>query len=139
MPSNKVIEDIWILSEAGTVIFHRVFDEKVDPQLFGGLMTALNTFAEEISKRGLSNFEMGDKRFTILKRNTFLFIANSDIKIKQKKVIQELNNIIEKFFNRYPKEVLDYWNYDVSLFFPFKSEIENSLVEPIKKFQKAFW
>ncbi|MFX1385493.1 MAG: hypothetical protein ACFFBP_24010 [Promethearchaeota archaeon] len=139
MPSSKVIQDIWILSDAGTVIFHRVFDEKVDPQLFGGLMTALNTFAEEISKRGLSNFEIGDKRFTILKRNNYLFIVNSDIKIKQKWVLQELNNIIEKFFNRYPKEVLDYWNYDLSLFVPFKNEIENSLEEPIKKFQKAFW
>jgi len=62
---EKVIQDIWIISDAGTVLFHRVFDKKVDEQLFGALMSALNSFAEQISTSGLSSFELEDKKYII--------------------------------------------------------------------------
>lgn len=40
----------------------------MDDQLFGGLMAALNSFAEELVNKGLSNFELQDKRYTLLKK-----------------------------------------------------------------------
>ena len=135
----KVLQDIWILTEAGIVIYHRVFDEKVDDQLFGGLMTALNSFAEELVKEGLSNFELQDKRYTLLRRRSYLFIANSSKKVKEKKVMVELNLIADRFFRLYPEEFLRNWDGDVTLFQNFEKEIEDSLEETIKKFQKAFW
>ena len=57
------------MSEEGIVLFSRVFNPKVDDQLFGGLMSALNTFAESLSDGGLSNFELSDKRFALMKMN----------------------------------------------------------------------
>ncbi len=42
----KLIQDLWILSNSGIVVFSRAFDQKVDEQLFGGLMSALDTFAQ---------------------------------------------------------------------------------------------
>ena len=138
MPS-KILQDIWILNDGGTVIFDRVYDEKVDPQLFGALMTALNTFAEELADGGLSNFEVSNKRFTILKKEGYLFVTNSDNKIKPKKVQQELKDIVDKFFKLYEKELLLEWDGDISQFANFKDEIEDSLDDPVKKMQKAFW
>jgi hypothetical protein len=138
MPS-KIIQDIWILTDGGMVVFSRVYDENVDEQLFGALMTALNSFAEEISKGGLSNFELSKKRFTILKKNSFIFIANSDNKFKPKKVLQELDTVINKFFTLYPEDILKEWDNDLSLFSNFEVEIKESLDDPIKKMQKAFW
>ena len=89
----KLLQDIWILAESGIVVFHRVFDEKVNAQLFGGLMAALNSFAEKLSKGGLSNFELSNKRFSVIKENHFLFIASSSKDINLKKVDQELRII----------------------------------------------
>jgi len=139
LASNKVIRDIWIISEGGIVIFSRVYEKTLDEQLFGALLTALNSFAEEIAQDGLSNFEMSNMRFTILKKSQFIFIANSDKKIKSKKVLQELKIVMEKFFNVYSKETIDNWDNNISVFSDFDKEIADSLDEPIKKMEEAFW
>jgi hypothetical protein len=135
----KLIQDIWILLDSGIVVFHRVYDENLDVQLFGGLMTTLDLFAEELSKGGLSSFELSNKRFSIIKKNHYLFIANSSKDKKIKKVHQELEKIAEKFFQKYSEDLL--YNYDgnIDTFSDFEVEIEDSLEETIKKFQKAFW
>jgi len=130
---------MWIISEGGIVIVSRVYEETLDEQLFGALLTALNSFAEQIAQEGLSNFELGDKRFTILKKSHIIFIANSDKKIKPKKVLQELQAVIDIFFTVYSKETIDNWDGDVSIFSNFEREIEDSLDDPIKKMEKAFW
>ena len=135
----KVLQDIWILTEAGIVLYHRIYDENFDDQLFGSLFSALNSFAEEVVKDGLSNFELHDKRFTLLKKNNLIFIANSSKKIKDKKVMEELKEIVEKFFNLYPPQMLENWDNDVSIFKKFEEEIEESLEETIDRFRKAFW
>ena len=139
MASNKVIRDLWIVSEGGLVVFSRVYEKTLDEQLFGALLTALNSFAEEIAHDGLSNFELSDIRFTILKKSHFIFIANSDKKIKPKRVLQELKDVIAKFFTIYSEDFLDNWDNDVSIFSNFDNEIEDSLDDPIKKMEKAFW
>ena len=130
---------MWIISEGGIVVFSRVYEETLDEQLFGALLTALNSFAEQIAQEGLSNFELGDKRFTILKSAHFIFIANSDKKIKPKKVLQELRTVMDIFFTVYSKETIDNWDGDISIFSNFERDIEDSLDDPIKKMEKAFW
>ena len=136
--TNKIIQDIWILSEGGIVVFNRVFNPKINEQLFGALMTALNSFAEELIEGGPMSFELSSVRYTIFKANTFLFIANSAKKIKEKDVKEELKKISEKFFMKYSKTLVN-WDYEISVFADFEPEIKDSLEETIKKFEKAFW
>jgi hypothetical protein len=135
----KILQDIWILSEAGIVLFHRKYDENLDDQLFGSLLSALNSFAEELVKDGLSNFELKSKRFTLIKTNNLIFIADSSKKVKEKKVMEELKEIVNKFFKLYPPEMLKDWDNDVSIFKKFENEIEESLEDTIDRFRKAFW
>ena len=136
---TKLLQDIWILADSGIVLFHRVFDEKVDATLFGGLLSALNSFAEEVSRGSLSNLEMANKRFSILKKKNHLFISNASKKHNLKKVKQELEFIMNKFFEVYPEEVLNNWNGDTTLFNNFEKEIDESLEGLIKKLEEAFW
>jgi len=134
----KVLQDIWILSEAGIVVFHRHFEEKMDEQLFGGLLSALYMFSEEIGRGGISNFELSDKRFFLQKKNNFLFVINASKDAKSKKVIEGLETLVNNFFELYPENVLKNWNGDIRLFSNFEEKINESL-EAINKFQKAFW
>ncbi len=135
----KILKDLWILTENGVVLFSRVFDQTINPQLFGGLMSALNTFAEKLTDGGISNFEMSDLRFVIVKRRSFLFIGSSLNKTKEKKVIDELKLISDVFFEVY-SEILLNWDNDVNLFYDFGDHIDNSLEkQPIKKLKDAFW
>ena len=133
-----MIQDLWILSDGGIVLFSRVFNPKVNEQLFGALMTALNTFASELSSGGLSSFELSSIRFTIMKHDRLMFVCNSDKKVKEKHVIDELKRISERFFENY-YDYMENWDGDLGLFEEFEDHIEDSLEETIKKFQKAFW
>lgn len=135
----KGLQDLWILTETGVTLFSRVYDEKINDQFFGALMSALNKFAEQISEGGLSHFQLKDKRFSILKDRDLLFIANSNsAKISEKKALTELNSIADKFFKNF-SDILENWDNDVSVFEGFEHEIEDSLEDVLKKFQNAFW
>jgi len=135
----KIIQDLWILSEAGIVLFHRHFDERMDDQLFGGLLSALNSFAEEIARGGISNFEISDKRFYLKKKKKYLFVTNSSKTSKPKKVMEEFETIITSFFEIYPNDLLENWDGDIRLFSNFEKKIQESLEDTLNKFQKAFW
>lgn len=124
---GKVLRDLWILTANGVVLYSRVIDERINPQLFGALMSALNTFAEKLSNGGISNFEMSEMRFVLVRRRDFLFIGSSSNKTKEKKVIEELKNISDRFFEIYPQEKLLRWDSDVSIFSNFGEYIEKSL------------
>lgn len=127
----KILRDIWILTEDGLTIFNRVIDPNVGPQVFGGLMSALNTFAESLSEGGMSNFELSSIRFTIEKINHFIFVANSSNDVKPKKVMKELKKISKNFFTVYPEEVLKNWSKNIKVFANFEEHITDSLEEII--------
>ena len=126
------------MTKGGIVVFKRVFDEKVNEQLFGALMSALNSFAQELSSGGLTNFELSSIRFTILKgkdkNQDFLFIANSAKKVKEKKVQDELKEIADKFFLKYSNVNWDNWDGEIDIFTNFEKNIEVHLEDPIKRF-----
>jgi len=122
----RILIDIWILTDNGIVLYSKVSDQKVNPQLFGALMSALNKFAEKLTDGGISNFEMADLRFVIIKRRRFLFIASSSYKTKEKKVIDDLLLISDQFFKLYSK-ILTNWDNDVDAFSDFGDYIEQFL------------
>jgi hypothetical protein len=121
----KILKDFWVLTDNGIVLFSKVYDQKVNPQLFGALMSALNKFAEALSDGGISSFEKSDLRFVIIKRRKFLFIGSSSIKMKEKKVIDELMIISDTFFRIYEKNLIN-WDNDVSVFSDFDVFINKS-------------
>ena len=113
--------------------------ENINPQLFGALMSALNTFAEKLSKGGISNFEMRNMRFIVIRRRDYLFVGTALNKIKEKKVVEELKVISDKFFDVYPSDLLLNWDGDINFFSNFGQFIENSLEKSIDKLKEAFW
>ncbi len=122
----KILQDVWILHESGIVVFHRPFKESVSPQLFGAMMSALNTFSEQLAEGGLSNFELNNKRFTLIKRSNLIFVANSSKQFNQKKVNRELEKISKKFLKLYSKELENYTGR-TGAYSQFKEKIEDAL------------
>ena len=122
----KVLQDIWILEKSGIVIFHREYDKVVSPQLFGAMMSALNHFAEQLAEGGMSNFELQNTRFTLIKQSGLIFVANSSREFNQKKVNKELKKISKKFLKLY-SEKLKSFKGQIGAFSEFKKEIEDSI------------
>jgi len=121
-----VLQDIWILEKSGIVVFHRVFDEVVSPQLFGAMMSALNMFAEQLTEGGLSNFELNNKRFTLIKKSELLFIANSSKDVNQKRTNKELGKVSKKFLKLY-SDKLKSFKGEIGAFSEFKEIIKDTL------------
>ncbi|MCK4370025.1 MAG: hypothetical protein KAW03_03070 [Candidatus Lokiarchaeota archaeon] len=122
----KILQDIWIVERSGIVIFHREFDKVVSPQLFGAMMSALNMFAEQLAEGGMSNFELENSRFTIIKTSGLIFVANSSKKYNQKKVNKELKKISEKFIKLYSDKLVNFKG-QIGAFSKFKNEIKDAL------------
>ncbi|MHA1689101.1 MAG: hypothetical protein ACTSYC_02395 [Promethearchaeota archaeon] len=97
-------------------------------------MSALNSFAEQLSEGGLNNFELSEKKFSIIKKKGLLFICNYSKKVKEKKVNAELQAISEKFLELYPEVEKEDFDYELSRFTEFEKVIEDALQELIKKF-----
>lgn len=124
----KALQDIWILEKSGIVIFHREFDKVVSLQLFGAMMSALNMFAEQLTEGGLSNFDLKDRRFTIIKKEALLFVTTSSKQYKQKKVNKELEKVSGKFLKLYSEDLKNYQG-KIGAFSDFTNEIRSSLEE----------
>lgn len=122
----RTLIDFWVLTDNGIVLYSKVSDQKVNPQLFGALMSALNKFAEKLTDGGISNFEMSDLRFVIIKRRRFLFIGSSSNKTKEKKVIDDLLLISDQFFELYAEALIN-WDNNVETFSDFGDHIEQFL------------
>jgi len=129
----KLLQDIWILEKSGIVIFHRVFDKSVSPQMFGAMMSALNMFAEQLTEGGLSNFELNNKRFTIIRKGELLFIANSSNKVSHKKVDKQLSKVSKKFLKLY-SDKLKGFKGEIGAFSEFKDVIKDELADKTDKF-----
>ncbi len=125
----KLVQDFWIITQAGKVLFKRVFNVKMHAQLFGALLSALTSFSKEITSSGLTNFQSSSYKFTILKKEQFDFVATSSSKDKVKKVHGDLKKISAKFFKKYADILAnwDNWNQNIDDFSDFEEDIKNYL------------
>jgi hypothetical protein len=135
---SKLLQDLWVMRSDGTVLYKRVFEEKLNEQLFGGFMSALETFASQLDEHGLSSFEIGSKKFILKKEHGNYFVANFDKKVNPKKAQAELEGVANKFISAYQVELMTFRG-DVEPFKGFEKQIQDSLEEVVSKFQASFW
>jgi len=122
---SKYIDDLWVLLKTGALIFH--YSEKnVDPTLFGAILSALNTYSENLAEGGVSEFEFKKNRIRFLKLHNIMIVALSSTQIKKKKVKKALEDIAAIFFNLYSEDYIDKWHGDVKYFSEFKILLEKS-------------
>ncbi len=114
-------------------VFFSNKEEKVKSQFFAMLLSALNSFAEEISEAGLSNFEVNNNKYNILKKNGLLFVANSDKNIKKKNILKELEAVSENFFNTYGEDFIEKWDGNTDHCANFEENLERILPKQIRR------
>ena len=125
---TKVLENIWVLTTTGSVIYHRKFNPIIDEQLFGAVISSLNTFAEKgLFEDSISSFVISDKTLYLKKKNNLLFVIDASEKKKVKKLTKELDKVIDKFFELFPPELFINWDCNINRFAQFEDEIRDSL------------
>jgi hypothetical protein len=94
--------------------------------------------ANEIDPSGISGFQIGTKRFIRVEKSGVHFVANFDRSIKDKKAIEELQAIADRFVTTYAV-ILPSWSGDVDAFKDFHAIPGNDPGNVAGKFQQAFW
>jgi hypothetical protein len=134
----KDIQDLWILTESGIVLFYRVNNPKVNTHLFGALMSAFSSFAKGLmgTSEEISGFEIKYTRFTILKNGRIMFVASSYKNVKEKRINTQIKIIAQKFTDKYSSILnnFDNWNSEVTAFSDFNEELDDLVRKPIEKF-----
>ena len=114
-----VLEDVWIVTQGGITCWNKQEHFFERGQLIGMLMCALNALSKRMTKLELHNFEVGKKRFYILKGSELIFVGTSRIEVDQKIAEEQLEQIRDKFFKNYSKETFVNWNNDIGPFYSF--------------------
>ncbi len=132
-----ILKDVWVLTIDGIPVYHQSLESDLDESLFGGFMSAICTFIEEMGEKDLSQLEMAGSKIRILRSEDkrWLFVGRSDIKIKDKKIEKYLREIRDIFYREY-NSILPKWNGDVSCFDGMDSYIDLTQSETPEKLQQ---
>jgi len=121
----ETIEDLWIILDTGIVLFTYLKDQEVNPDIFGGIVTVLDNFAEVTLKCGLEFFEIDPNIYIVIKRHHLIFIATAPHKTNFDDLMVDLRMVVAKFFSIFPIDVKEKWNGNRNYFSDFRDKIEN--------------
>ena len=86
----ELTENLWIILDTGIVIFTYLEKEKINPDLFGGLISVLDNFAEATFKGGIEFFEIDSSIYGIIKKHNLIFLSCSSKKANIMDLLSEL-------------------------------------------------
>ena len=132
------MQNIWVLSEDGTVLCRKGYDIKLEESLFRKFITALYQIVQEFTDGHLTNFRFNTIRFTVFKKCRFLFVG-STLSKRERKSIRRLEQFVTLFFNRFTFEIIHQWDGNLSLFSAFNEEINRPKAETISEYIESLW
>ncbi len=100
------VKEIWVFhSKIGVEIYNYALESKIDNDLLGGFLTAIQNFSYEISQKKLNDMVMGNDRYMIYQEDyDFYILGRADAKIS----IEIIKNILSKIYRRFWKEYSKY-------------------------------
>lgn len=123
---TELIQDLWILSKDGLILFENVKEEKVHADLFGAMISALNTCAETLEEGGISTFEIGDNnQFVVIKEDKYLFVTRTLKEFDNSRVKSALKTIAHEFFALFSDVLPENWTGgNIDSFLRFKEKLK---------------
>jgi hypothetical protein len=120
-----MIYDIWIMHEDGIMLYQNCTGDMMNADIFGGLMSAINSVSNLIGNASVQGMVIGKKQLSMIKKHGILFIVFHDKHDRPDKVKNKLDDIALRFFSKYPPIMLSTWRGDTGLFSTFKHDIES--------------
>ncbi|MBD3195808.1 MAG: hypothetical protein GF317_12175 [Candidatus Lokiarchaeota archaeon] len=120
------IDAVWIFSKAGIPIVDFCKQDSVNKALFGGAVSAIRTFTQEISGQNLKSFRLGEFDYTCTTcfNDKLILVLKSSKKAKNKHVQKICKVIKDMFENLYTNEEINNWDGNSEFFDKFKEKLE---------------
>ena len=105
-----VIKDFWFITETGIEIFSYAPDVPVNPTLFGGFISALQSLSEEIHKKRMESFVIGNQRYSFYfeEGKPIFIIGRANIEELDTRVTKVLSVLYQRFWNEYGKFLIKF-------------------------------
>ena len=125
------ISEIWVITDAGIPLFNRSVDKKVDALVFGGFLSAIQTFIKSsMQEEKMDKLVLGDSKlsFQHVESHELFIVVRSHKKAKDKEIQKILDTIRFLFITRF-EEILQRKNCDISEFAEFNAILDDNLQE----------
>jgi len=119
------VREVWIFMNMGTQIFSHAPESSVDPQLFGGFLSALTNFSKELTENYLNGMGIGNDRYTFFRDEDkpIFILARSNITTSMDFIEKILKKIYNEFWNQYSAFLVDF-DDEISRFSNFDDILE---------------
>lgn len=97
------LQEVWIYSHDGKVLFNYNFEKHVDIDSLGGFLSAVKSFSIEFEKDQKYSRVIGNSRFTFYResKKVFFAIGRSDEHVSEESILQGLKSIYARFKDIY--------------------------------------
>jgi len=123
---SPIIKELWIFSNAGIPIVDFSKDSGLNKYLMGSFISAIKTYAQHLSEKGLNSFILENYKFilkSVLEGNAIL-VCMTDVNIKEKKIDKQIAVIARIFEELYKPDDIKNWDGEISFFEEFKEKSE---------------
>ena len=135
------ISEIWVINENGKPLFNKSIDNKVDPALFGGFLSAIQKFVEtSFHGSSIDKLFLGESKITFLhiKEHHLYVVIRCHKKVKDKEVTKGLEKIRDLFVSTY-KDRLSKDQSNVTDFQSFNKVLEENMKEDMLMTRMKSW
>lgn len=139
MERNREINGLWIIHTQGKILFSHTNNRNFDTHLLGGLISALNSFANLYTKSELHRIELDSSLFHLIQEKSFLFVANASKNMNLPTIERILRLNITKFYHNYPDRMLEFWEDNLEFFQNFTPQLHEPFEEPLDKLKNTLW
>lgn len=120
-----MIHNVWILNRHGICLLDRRYSNiEVDKNLFGGFVTAIESFSERLTSRPVDSIVMGDLKILYIVGEKIVVAIAIDADDDEKEIRRKVKELQETFIGMYQK-ILD--STKVDLFKDFSKIIDKIL------------
>lgn len=104
------VREIWIFMDMGTQIFSHSPETTVDPQLFGGFLSALSNFSKELTSNYLNAMTIGTDRYVFYREEDkpIFILSRGNITTSMDFIEKILTKIYNEFWNQYSAFLVDF-------------------------------
>ena len=100
-----IINAIWILNDDGICLAQRNYTHKeIDPELFSGLISAIQLFSKSVTERMIESFQMKDQK-VLYDVSDIVLAVNFDMEDDETEIRRKMQEVKTKFLNKYKTEI----------------------------------
>lgn len=136
----RVIDEIWIINTNGITLFNLSKEDRIDPQLFGGFVSAIENFIKSLGYKQINSILLGESKIMFYHGDQgLIFISRSRKKVKEKPIIKGLK-LVEQIFLAQYRDIIKNWKGDQNSFSKFGDIIKEIFEDkPEKLIEKSLW